>query len=179
MKIYTKTGDHGHTGLFGGKRVSKIDPRVEAIGEIDELNSLLGICCALNKNALLKKILEKLQHELFAVGADLATPLDSRVTMKRITDPEIMQLEKWIDEIDLKVKPLQNFILPSGSLLASHLHLGRAICRRAERSTVNLKAREEINEAVLIYLNRLSDMLFIMARYANKTGKIAEKKWIK
>lgn len=179
MKIYTKTGDKGQTGLFGGKRVSKADPQIMAFGDVDELNSLLGICFTLNKNTFLEKILDKLQHELFVLGTDFATPIDSPMKIERIAENSVKRLEKWIDEITLKITPLRNFILPGGSLLASNLHLARAICRRAERAAVDLKTREPINEVLLVYLNRLSDLLFMMARYANNIQKVAEKKWIK
>ena len=178
MKIYTKTGDGGETGLFGGKRVNKSNGRIAAFGHVDELNSLLSVCRAYNKNVFQEQILRKLQHELFVLGADLATPLDSPLKIKRIGKADVTQLEKWIDAIALKIKPLRNFILPGGNLLASHLHLARAVCRRAERGVVLLKTLESINEIALVYLNRLSDLLFMMGRYANKLENEKEEKWV-
>lgn len=183
MKIYTKTGDKGQTGLFGGQRVSKSSLRITSYGNIDELNSLLGVCRALNKsdkkngNDLLEKILHQLQQQLFTVGADLATPLNSGVKIARITSPQVTELEKWIDEIDSRVQPLKNFILPGGALLASHLHLARCVCRRAERAITALQLKEQINNIIIVYVNRLSDLLFMMGRYANMLLKCDEEKW--
>jgi cob(I)alamin adenosyltransferase len=179
MKIYTKTGDNGQTGLMGGTRVSKDDLRITAIGDIDELNAVLGLCRAHNRTKYLEleKILHQLQRELFDLGADLSTPLKEKYQVPRVTDGQIQQLEHWIDEIDQKVEPLKHFILPEGSLLASHLHLARTVCRRVERNIVALQKKAEIGDKILIYVNRLSDLLFMMARYANHLEKREEEKW--
>src|SRR5262245_1721610 len=135
MKIYTKTGDQGETGLFGGQRVPKNSLRIHAIGDVDELNALLGVCRSHdNPPADIKKILSELQHELFALGADLATPLDSKAKISRMNAAHVERLEAHIDRLETGLKPLRNFILPGGSPLAAHLHLARAVCRRAERS---------------------------------------------
>ena len=188
MKIYTKTGDNGQTGLFGGQRVSKSSLRIASYGHIDELNSLLSVCRALNesdsknKNDFLEKILHELQQDLFVVGADMATPLDTSnasIKIERISDKYVTKLEKWIDEIDLKLSALKNFILPGGTILASHLHLARCVCRRAERAIVALQSKEPINTIVVIYVNRLSDLLFMMGRHTNTIAGKSEEIWLK
>jgi len=177
MKIYTKTGDKGETGLNGGKRVGKDDARIRAYGEIDELNALLGVCRARNQHAELENILHTLQRELFDLGADLATPLESKVVVPRVSQQQIQQLEKWIDEIDAQLPVLKNFILPGGSLLAAELHVVRTACRRAERTIVALAKIEKVDELVVVFVNRLSDLLFMMARLANKLDGVEEEKW--
>lgn len=187
MKIYTKTGDKGETGLFGGKRVPKNSRRIMAYGNVDELNAALGVCRSHTADVFLEKILHQLQLDLFELGSDLANPGkkgaanvnggSGKKTVSRITDAHVEQLEHWIDEIDAKVLPLKNFILPGGCLLASHLHLARTICRRAERSAVAFMQEEKLDDQALIYLNRLSDLLFMMARLANKLEGEEEEKW--
>lgn len=178
MKIYTKTGDKGETGLMGGKRLKKDSLRIHAIGEIDEINANLGLLRAQKRpRPQLDNMLRRLQNELFDLGADLATPLDSKVKVPRVTAKQVANLEKWIDGIDKELAPLRNFILPGGSSLAAQLHVARAVCRRAERTIVALQGREKIGENVVKYVNRLSDLLFVMARYANKMGKFDEEKW--
>jgi len=190
MKIYTKTGDKGETGLFGGRRVSKDCPRICAYGDIDELNAVLGLCREENDSREIEKILHHLQEELFVVGADLATPIkaggktrgaagkSSAAKSPRISAKHVSRLEKQIDEIEKKLTPLNNFILPAGSDGACFLHLARTVCRRAERAVVALCKREKVNPQVIVYLNRLGDLLFVMARLANKLNKITEEKVI-
>ncbi len=178
MKIYTKTGDKGETGLFGGDRVAKDAPRIEAYGDVDELNSLVGIICALRPNKKIDQLLQKVQSDLFILGADLATKKpNKRSLIPWIGRSHIASLEKTIDSLQLSLRPLKSFILPGGTIAASHLHYARTVCRRAERSAVRLSRSEEINENVLVYLNRLSDLLFVLARCANRSGKKKEKKW--
>jgi cob(I)alamin adenosyltransferase len=178
MKIYTKTGDKGETGLFGGDRVAKDTPRIDAYGAVDELNSLVGVIRALRSNKKIDDVLRKIQNDLFVLGADLATrKANKRSLIPRIALSHIALVEKTIDSFQLSLRPLKSFILPGGTLAASHLHYARTICRRAERSTVRLSCTEEINKNVLVYLNRLSDLLFVLARYANHTGKKKETEW--
>lgn len=176
-KIYTKTGDSGETGLTGGGRVSKDSARICAYGEVDELNAVLGLCRSFNKDEFLSGVLHRLQRELFDLGADLSTPLDSKVKVPRIESAQTENLEKWIDQIEEKVTPLNNFILPGGENAASALHVARTVCRRAERAMVSLQQTEKINDQALIYVNRLSDLLFMMARYSNKVAGTDEEKW--
>ncbi|KKP38766.1 MAG: ATP/cobalamin adenosyltransferase [Candidatus Peregrinibacteria bacterium GW2011_GWF2_33_10] len=170
MKIYTKTGDQGQTSLFGGKRVSKDDLRVECYGTVDELNSFLGLAKSfLDKNSLIQKKLENLQNDLLRLGSDLATPLEQKnLNIKRIDIEDVENLEKWIDEMDKILKPLNKFILPGGSSAESAIHCARSICRKAERRLVTLMRTEKINDQALKYLNRLSDALFTLARFLGK-----------
>ncbi len=178
IRIYTRVGDKGQTALFSGDRVSKSDPRVAAYGTIDELNSLLGwtqVAIAMlscEGAARLGAMLDALQHELFEVGADLATPPSNNADtyqIKRIGEPEVKQLEHWIDELETALQPLRAFILPGGSEAAARLHLARTVCRRAEREAVAaLESVPDINPGVIQYLNRLNDLFFVMARNANK-----------
>ncbi len=178
MKIYTKTGDKGETSLFGGERVPKDEPRIEAYGTVDELNSLIGAARSFNDDKSIDRMLGDIQNELFVLGADLATPPGSRKTsVPRVGRDAVASIEKMIDETDARMEPLKSFILPGGSRAASLLHLARTVCRRAERRVVSLKKQGEVSDDVLIYLNRLSDFLFVLARYANKTGKVTETLW--
>jgi cob(I)alamin adenosyltransferase len=180
MKIYTKTGDKGETSLYGGKRVSKTDFRIEAYGTVDELNSVIGLCIALNPPKKVNQILIKIQNQLFVLGADLASPAaqTKRQKVPRIKDEDIKYLEKSIDELEKIIEPLRSFILPGGSLIASYLHFARTVCRRAERQVVHLTKSELVGKLPTIYLNRLSDFLFVLARWVNKNQNIAETKWI-
>lgn len=181
MKIYTKTGDKGETSLGSGKRLLKNSSRVVAYGDIDELNAALGVCRAQNEDKFLEEIFRQIQKDLMVVGADLASPVNKKIggrAVPRIQPSYVKRLEDWIDTIDGVVEPLQNFILPGGTLLAAHLHLARTICRRAERSLVILTQEEKISDQLVIYLNRLSDLLFMMARYANKLASRPEEKWM-
>ena len=179
MKIYTKTGDKGETSLFGGKRVPKDSLRIEAYGTVDELNSILGIVRSKNPNDEIENILSSLQDDLFVLGADLATPLTHQSKfIPRISKVHVQRLEKTIDRLEKKLPPLKIFILPGGSVAGSHLHFARTVCRRAERNTVRLSRNENIGEMVMAYLNRLSDLLFVMARYANHLKGKSEEKWV-
>lgn len=179
MKIYTKTGDNGETSLFGGKRVRKDALRIEAYGTVDELNSILGIVRALKPSKEIEKMLSSLQSDLFILGADLATPLEHKSSyIPRIKKSSITKLEKTIDSIEKKLTPLKVFILPGGSLVAAHLHFARTVCRRAERKVVLLSHSEKLGGDVLVYLNRLSDLLFVLARYANFIDGKEELMWV-
>jgi cob(I)alamin adenosyltransferase len=177
MRIYTKTGDKGETSLFGGKRVPKDALRIEAYGTVDELNSLLGLCRSLNPPSQLIDILVQIQNDLFVLGGDLAAPSESSTPVQRIQQADVDLLERTIDEIDPKLEPLRSFILPGGTQLAATLHAARAVCRRAERLVVRLAREEPIGEQSLIYLNRLSDLLFVLARHANRLAGQSEVKW--
>ncbi|MFA5833452.1 MAG: cob(I)yrinic acid a,c-diamide adenosyltransferase [Bacteroidota bacterium] len=179
MKIYTKSGDQGETALFGGVRVPKDALRIEAYGSVDELNSLLGVIRSLEPHRSIDTVLRKIQHQLFELGADLATPLSHRSTfIPRIKLSYARPLEKAIDQFEARLKPLKTFILPGGSVIASHMHLARTVCRRAERNSVHLSRNENIGTAVIVYLNRLSDLLFVMARYANVLAGQEEVQWV-
>lgn len=179
VKIYTKTGDRGTTSLFGGERVDKNSARIKAYGEVDELNSLIGVIITGLVEGVrpLKRELLRIQSELFVLGADLATPLNIKVKIPRVTRPYITRLEKEIDKWSCSLPQLKKFILPGGSKTGSKLHLARTVARRVERSIVDLKKQEKVNKNVLIYINRLSDWLFILARYANKLEGQSERIW--
>lgn len=184
MKLYTRTGDDGMTGLFGGGRVSKDHPRVEAYGSVDELNATLGLAaCAVSTSDFgtrLATMFATIQSQLFDIGADLATPADSAHADKvvRVDESAVTQLEGWIDEIDAQNEPMKTFVLPGGSELAARLHISRAICRRAERRLLPLDHAESINPLIGQYLNRLGDLLFAMARGANRDGGVPDVPWI-
>ncbi len=168
FSIVTKTGDNGTTGLYGGDRTSKADMRIEAIGTVDELNAMLG--CILSREDLplaISSHLTHVQHQLFTLGADLAAPLPSATKAKRITLQHVTLLEEWIDALEAELPPLTKFILPSGSETGSLLHLARTICRRAERHMVALHAEHPVNVQASVYINRLSDLLFLLARSVN------------
>ena len=201
MKIYTKTGDGGTTSLFGARRVDKNSARIAAYGEVDELNSLIGVILAeltpypdchsgersdsridsgqarMTKQKLIIKKLLRIQSELFVLGADLATPADVKTKVPRITKRYITRLEEEIDSWSDKLPKLRNFILPGGNKVGSKLHLARSVVRRAERAIVDLNRQEKINQNVLIYTNRLSDWFFVAARYINKLENIRENIW--
>ncbi len=178
MKIYTRTGDKGDTSLFGGQRVSKIALRIEAYGTVDELNSVLGIVRADNAQPEIDRILVRIQEALFVLGADLATPRSAdKKDLRRITAADVEILEREIDTLDARLQPLRNFILPGGSPVAARLHFARTVCRRAERSAVRLSRTEDIGDDVIAYLNRLSDLLFVLARFANHTANVPETLW--
>lgn len=182
VKIYTKTGDKGETGLFGGKRVKKHNSRIVAYGEIDELNALLGVARGLNKDSKVDEILQKIQNDLFDLGAMLASPDRTRLEGKAagfIRKEDVSFLEEAIDRMDRELPPLRSFILPGGSELASSLHLARTVCRRAEREIVSLAEKEPVDEEILCYVNRLSDFLFVLARWANLKEGISETRWAK
>ncbi len=178
MKIYTKTGDNGETALFGGGRVSKDQIRIEAYGTVDELNALIGTARAFNENDEIDSLLGEVQDTLFVLGADLATPTGiPNVSVKRISAADAAALENHIDELEERLEPLRSFVLPGGSKSAALLHQARTVCRRAERRVVTLRKSEKISEDTLVYLNRLSDYLFMLARYANKAGNVPEIPW--
>ena len=171
MKIYTKTGDNGETGLIGGRRVSKASARIEAYGTADELNALLGVIHSQLGVSELKDWIIKIQNELHILCADLANA-DLANQGERIQDSHVQQLEDLCDELDAALAPLSSFILPSGSLEGSFLHYARTVARRAERRMIELNEHEEINSAAIRYINRLSDLFFLMARTENKrTGQ--------
>ncbi|MDA1306074.1 MAG: cob(I)yrinic acid a,c-diamide adenosyltransferase [Acidobacteria bacterium] len=178
-KIYTKTGDLGDTGLFDGTRVSKADPRVDAYGEVDELNAWLGLVRANGVDAEVGACLEQLQRDLFAVGSTLADPrhkIARRVEKALITEADNARLEGWIDQFETELKPLTRFILAGGSTAGAGLHVARTVCRRAERRMVAL-GEGEVDPVVLIFVNRLSDLLFVMARLVNARAGIPETEW--
>ncbi len=177
-KIYTRTGDDGTTGLFGGRRVPKDDLRIETYGTVDELNALLGVARAQSPDADLDAILQTIQEELFLLGADLATPIDQQnPSVPRMEKERTAGLERMIDRTEQTLEPLRFFILPGGHPCAAHLHHARTVCRRAERLAVRLAAREPLNPAILPYLNRLSDLLFVLARAANRSAGREEIRW--
>jgi cob(I)alamin adenosyltransferase len=179
MKIYTKTGDKGETGLFGGERVAKNSPRIEAYGTIDELNSFIGLAVNEVRAPEVRELLEQIQNELFTVGSDLATPENEktiRLGITRVAGHMYVNLEQEIDKYEDRVEELRNFILPGGTKAASLLHICRTICRRAERLVTALKT-DNINENILIYLNRLSDLLFVLSRYENAKSGVPDIKW--
>jgi cob(I)alamin adenosyltransferase len=183
MKIYTKTGDEGQTSLFDQTRVSKADARVDAYGEVDELNACLGAARAAGLGPDLSAAIEAIQEELFAVGARLADPssrIAGRVTKAAIVAGDILRLEQMIDRLEGELPPLRRFILPGGSPQGAWLHLARTVCRRAERRVVGLgvgPGAEAVDPLVVIYLNRLSDLLFVMARAANHRAQVPETEW--
>jgi cob(I)alamin adenosyltransferase len=179
VKIYTKTGDTGATSLFDNTRVSKADPRVDAYGEVDELNACLGAARAAGLDAELSAAIEAIQRELFAVGARLADPasrIAARVTKAAVTDADVARLEATIDRLELELPPLRRFILPGGCPSGALLHLARTVSRRAERRVVGLGA-DALEPIIVVYLNRLSDLLFVMARAANHRAGAAETEW--
>jgi cob(I)alamin adenosyltransferase len=180
MKIYTKTGDKGETGLFGGERVPKNSLRIDAYGTIDELNSFIGLAVNETRNGEIKELLEEIQNDLFQIGSDLATPISEKTKklhIKRVTDLMFLKLEGEIDRFEEKLEPLRNFILPGGTKGASLMHISRTVCRRAERLVTALKDAEEINGNILIYLNRLSDLMFVLSRFENSSSGVADVKW--
>ena len=178
MKIYTKTGDGGETSLFGGRRVSKDDVRIDAYGCVDELNSCLGIVRAEGTPSEIDAILKEVQSDLFVLGADLATPQGSSSSpVPRLEPADIERLERHIDSLDALLPSLTTFILPGGCAAAAGLHLARTVCRRAERLIVRLSKMQPIGTVPVIYLNRLSDLLFVMARFANLRAGASETPW--
>jgi cob(I)alamin adenosyltransferase len=179
MKIYTRTGDHGETKLIGGERVPKNHLRIAAYGGVDEANAALGAALALLEDAGLKALLEPVQHDLFRVGAALATPPEQRRIIPPLTRADVQRLEQAIDGLEAELPSLREFILPGGSPAAAYLHLARSIVRRVERGAVALSQREEAPPGILAYLNRLSDLLFVAARTANHQAGIEDISWKK
>ena len=177
-KIYTKTGDDGSTGLIGNKRVSKSNPRIIAYGAVDEINSALGVALSLNPDKDIRDLLVKIQNDLFVLGADLANS-DLKNTSNRITHDMVHFLEEQIDRLEKELSPITYFILPGGDPIASQMHLARAISRRAETCIVSLSEKEHVNKIGQIYINRLSDLLFVIARVINKRKMIKDTAWQK
>jgi cob(I)alamin adenosyltransferase len=182
MKIYTKTGDAGETGLFGGGRVAKDHPRVEAYGDVDELNAVLGMARAVELMPRVDEVLVLVQRDLFSLGALLATPdlakMQQHLDKARIDDDRVAQLERTIDDGESELEPLRAFIVPGGTPKSAALHVARTVCRRAERRVIALTHDGvEIPSVVLRYLNRLSDLLFVLARVANRRAGAAEVTW--
>ncbi len=188
VKIYTKTGDDGSTGLFGGVRTPKDGARVEAYGTLDELNAAIGMVRCQPLDPDLDHILAVVQNSLFELGADLATPgtgdqQRGKSTVKRVTDTEVDAIETAIDNFSAQLEPLTRFILPGGCTVAAGIHWARVVCRRAERRVVSLQSSEtdpggnEVNPVVIRYLNRLSDLLFVLARYANLKAGVEDVPW--
>jgi cob(I)alamin adenosyltransferase len=183
MKIYTRTGDKGDTGLFGGGRVSKANQRVEAYGSVDELNATLGLTIEAVVDEEIRGWLAGIQHDLFSFGASLATPGSedgtARPEIPPLPERKIRAMEDWIDGATGEIPELKTFILPGGSKGATSLHFARTVCRRAERAVVSLNATETSHPAVLKYLNRLSDLLFTMARLENHRLGVSDIPWVK
>lgn len=171
-KVYTKTGDKGLTSLIGGERVSKASLRVDSYGDVDELNAVLGIIRSQGIDKEIDSLLVKIQNDLFIMGADLASPAGMEVP--RVGTASILNLEKSIDKLLEELDPLEEFILPSGNSGGSYLHFARTVSRRAERKVAKLMEEEEVSDNVLVYLNRLSDLLFVMARVENQRAKFQE-----
>ncbi len=180
MKIYTRGGDEGFTGLFGGERVPKDHLRIQTYGTLDETNALLGCSVSLLLGAQPETVerLKRVQSELLQLGAELATPRNKEIKMKLIDEGAVSRLEKEIDEMEAKLKPLQSFILPGGSLPAAQLHCARTVCRRAERDLTILHRAEPVRPVVLQYVNRLSDYFFVTARFVNHLLKVEDIPWI-
>ena len=180
-KIYTKTGDRGDTGLFGGGRVGKDHPRVEAYGDVDELNAAIGLARSIELMPRIDEVLVPVQRDLFGLGALLATPdldkMHQQLAKARIDEARIAQLEHAIDDGDRELEPLRAFILPGGTPKSAALHVARTVCRRAERRVVHLQHEVEIPPIVVVYLNRLSDLLFTLARLANARAGAGEVTW--
>ena len=181
MKIYTKTGDSGETGLFGGGRVPKDHPRVAAYGDVDELNSALGLVRAAAAQQFFDAALEAIQRDLFSIGGHLATPDPDRV-MKALekaalSSDRVSEFEQIMDQAEQELPPLRAFVLPGGTGVAASLHLARTVCRRAERSVVHLAHAEPVPELFIVYLNRLSDLLFTLARLANHRDGLSDVTW--
>jgi len=180
MKIYTKTGDKGKTSLFGGQRVDKDDLRVECYGTVDELNSILGLAVTEVVDAEMKEVIQKIQNDLFILGGELATPVEKKFALNfssKVDIDEVQFLENRIDHFEENLLPLKQFILPGGSKSAALLHVARSVSRRSERLAVKLSKRDVINENIIIYLNRLSDLLFVLARFENDVNQILDVPW--
>lgn len=182
MKIYTRTGDSGTTALFGGERVPKTHSRIAAYGTVDEVNSFVGLARAhlagLDGSGPADRILARVQADLFVIGADLATPSGSRARVPRATPEHVAALEKAIDELELDLEPLKRFILPGGSAAGATLHVARTVCRRAERLVLMAaEENEDVSPKTATYLNRLSDLLFVIARWVNVIGGQRDEVW--
>lgn len=181
MKIYTRTGDQGDTALFGGGRVPKDDPRVVAYGEVDELNSAVGVVRATEPVELFDQVLESIQRDLFSIGGQLATPDPSRVAKTlvkaNLSSERVSELERLMDAADDELPPLGAFVLPAGTAKSAALHMARTVCRRSERSVVHLAHESQVPQLFIVYLNRLSDLLFTLARLANYRAGVKDVTW--
>jgi cob(I)alamin adenosyltransferase len=179
MKIYTRTGDSGETGLFGGARVDKDDARVEAYGTVDELNSCIGVARALGVSAQTDASLLQIQSDLFTVGAELACVpgKEDKLRMALVGNADIERLEGWIDRSEAPLEPLKSFVLPGGNPSAAELHRARTVCRRAERRTLTAGRSSPVRPGIVIYLNRLSDLLFVLARHENHVTNVVDIPW--
>lgn len=179
MKIYTKTGDDGTTGLFGGGRVDKDDVRVEAYGTVDELLSVLGVARAAHAPSVIDELIVRLQDDLFTLGAELATVSgkESKLPVRLLGPDDVARLESTIDQMEASLPPLSNFVLPGGSSAAAALHHARAVSRRAERRVLSASRSVPVRREVLVYLNRLSDLLFVAARFANHLTSVPDVPW--
>ncbi|MBI4717954.1 MAG: cob(I)yrinic acid a,c-diamide adenosyltransferase [Planctomycetes bacterium] len=177
MKLYTKTGDDGSTGLFGNQRVPKCDARVAAYGDVDETNAAIGAVLATCDDDQTADILRRIQSDLFVLGGQLATP-EGQPPATTMKGEHVSQLEHWIDEACRENPPLRNFVLPGGTASAASLHLARTVCRRAERTVVALARQQMVDACTIVYLNRLSDLLFALARRANHRAGVADIPWI-
>jgi cob(I)alamin adenosyltransferase len=178
-KVYTRTGDDGTTGLGGGQRVGKDSARIEAYGTVDEVNSVLGVALASGLSDAIAEPLRNVQNELFHLGSDLCILEEdkARMPVPRIEERHVLALEKLMDRLSEELPPLENFILPGGSPGAAHLHVARTVCRRAERLVVTLARSESVGPWTVRYLNRLSDALFVMARYENRSRGVSDVLW--
>jgi cob(I)alamin adenosyltransferase len=179
VKIYTRTGDQGETALFDGTRVSKADARVAAYGDVDELNAWLGLARAALEDREIAAHVEQIQRDLFAIGSRLADPahrVAERVTKSHVTNEDVARLERWIDQLEEELPPLRRFILAGGSEAGAAFHVARTVCRRAERAIVALGS-DAVEPGVLVYVNRLSDLLFVLARAVNTRAGVAELEW--
>lgn len=179
MKIYTRTGDDGSTGLLGGIRVGKDDPRIVAYGAVDELNAQLGVCRAAGLAAAIDDVVARLQHEMFMLGAELASPQGPPAGMEALGDAAIARLEATIDEFESTLPPLRQFILPGGSPAGASLHVARCVCRRAEQGIVALSRGAHVRAEAIRYLNRVSDLLFVLSRAANAAAGVGDVPWEK
>lgn len=181
-RIYTRTGDDGTTSLFGGDRVEKGNSRIDAYGTVDETNSMVGVARSHLLDTVgeerLDPVLATIQEDLFVVGADLATPLDAKPIVPRVKQAHVDAVEEWIDEFDADLAPLKKFVLPGGCPAGAALHAARTVCRRAERLVVDARTSTPINDMTVVYLNRLSDLLFVLARWINKRAGVREDTWI-
>lgn len=181
-RIYTRTGDDGTTSLFGGDRVEKGNSQIDAYGTVDETNSMVGVARSHLLDTVggdrLDPVLATIQEDLFVVGADLATPLDAKPMVPRIEQAHVDTLEERIDEFDADLDPLKKFVLPGGCPAGAALHAARTVCRRAERLVVETSTSTPINDMTVVYLNRLSDLLFVLARWINKRAGVREDTWI-
>ncbi|MCH2162459.1 MAG: cob(I)yrinic acid a,c-diamide adenosyltransferase [Phycisphaerales bacterium] len=179
MKLYTRTGDDGTTGLFGGERVAKTHPRIEAYGTIDETNACIGLAATGTQDEQLAGILATLQSMLFDVGADLATPVDSphAAKVRRMSSADVETIEGWIDTLTDATPPISSFVLPGGTQAAAHLHLARTVARRGERAIIELASETAIDPVMIHLVNRLSDFLFAAARYANHVAGVPDVPW--